>query len=51
LSSSINHGVCLHVLPPLLEPCRFDNVVRIVAPPPDTKRTTVELDDKKPQQA
>lgn len=26
---------------------RFDDVVRIVAPPPETKRTTVELDDKK----
>jgi len=31
--------------------CRFDDVVRIVAAPPETKRTTLELDDKKSQQA
>lgn len=37
----------------LLSPCpaRFDDVVRVVAPPPETKRTTLELDDSKPQQA
>jgi hypothetical protein len=29
---------------------RFDDVVRITAAPPETKRTTVELDDKKSQQ-
>ncbi|EFN57436.1 hypothetical protein CHLNCDRAFT_142905 [Chlorella variabilis] len=29
---------------------RFDDVVRVAAAPLETKRTTVELDDKKPQQ-
>lgn len=28
-------------------PRSFDDVIRIVAPPPETKKTTVELDDKK----
>lgn len=31
-------------------PDRFDDVVRIAAPPLETKRTTLELDDSKPQQ-
>ena len=34
--------------PPLSR--RFDDVVRIVPPPPESKRTTLELDDSKPQQ-
>ncbi|PSC76514.1 U3 small nucleolar ribonucleo MPP10 [Micractinium conductrix] len=29
---------------------QFDDVVRIVPPPPESKRTTLELDDSKPQQ-
>lgn len=29
---------------------RFDDVVRVAPPPPDIKRTEVELDDRKPQQ-
>ncbi|KAL4859859.1 Nucleolar GTP-binding protein 1 [Chlorella vulgaris] len=29
---------------------RFDDVLRLVAPPLETKRTTLELDDTKPQQ-
>lgn len=29
---------------------QFDDVVRIVAPPPEVKKATVELDDSKPQQ-
>ena len=29
---------------------RFDDVVRITAAPVETKRTTLELDDRKPQQ-
>lgn len=28
---------------------RFDDVARLVPPPPEAKRTTVELDDSKPQ--
>lgn len=36
-----------HILQPC---CRFDDVVRVAAAPLETKRTTVELDDKKPQQ-
>lgn len=38
------------VCPSLHARARFDDVVRIVAPPPETKRTTLELDDSKPQQ-
>lgn len=29
---------------------QFDDVVRLVAPPPEVKKATVELDDSKPQQ-
>lgn len=29
---------------------QFDDVVRLVAPPPEVKKATIELDDSKPQQ-